>query len=93
MRGGRETTGSRGALEEIVQQPFGQVLLAIIALGLLGYGGWKLIQAFRDPEHVGRDAKGVAKRIGYGACERSAAGTRSSICHDRHTRSRKSKHS
>lgn len=62
---GGETTGSQGAIYEIAEAPFGQVLLILIAVGLLGYAAWRLVQAAVDPEHKGDDAKGVAKRVGY----------------------------
>ena len=63
---GGETTDTRGAIERIGEQPFGQVLLAILAVGLVGYAVWQLVRAFLDPERQGRNAKGIAKRIGYG---------------------------
>lgn len=62
--GGR-TTDTQGALQSIVSQPFGQILLAIVAIGLVGYVLWRFVQAILDPENEGSDAKGVAKRIGY----------------------------
>jgi hypothetical protein len=54
--GGR-TTGTRGALVEIITQPFGEILLAIVALGLVGYVLWRFVQAIVDPEHKGTDTK------------------------------------
>jgi hypothetical protein len=61
---GGETTDSRGALETIAGQPFGQVLLLVLAAGLLGYAVWRFIEAWFDTEGQGSDAKGKAKRIG-----------------------------
>lgn len=58
------TTGSQGALEQIARAPLGDALLWIVALGLVGYAAWRFVQAVRDTEHVGTDAKGIAKRIG-----------------------------
>lgn len=63
---GDRVTGSEGALESVARQPFGRVLLAVVALGLVGYALWKLVQAIRDPEHKGGDAKGNAARVGFG---------------------------
>jgi hypothetical protein len=62
--GGR-TTDTQGALQSIVKQPFGQILLVIIAIGLSGYVLWRLVQAVLDPEGIGSDAKGIAQRLGY----------------------------
>lgn len=63
--GGGKTTDAKGALESIVTQPFGQILLVLIAIGLFGYMLWRFVEAFMDPENEGSDAKGIAKRIGY----------------------------
>jgi len=62
---GGSTTDQRGALRMIYEQPFGKVLLAITALGLLGYALWSFIQAIFDTEGKGRKAKGIIARIGY----------------------------
>lgn len=65
-RGG-ETTSTSGALEEIVAQPFGKVFLSLIAIGIMGYVFWRLVQALLDPEHQGEkfSAKRIARRLGY----------------------------
>ena len=60
---GGQTTGSKGALQSIADQPFGQVLLGIVALGLAGYSMWQFIRAIEDPEDEGSDGKAIAKRI------------------------------
>jgi hypothetical protein len=57
---GGETTGPRGALYEIARKS--RVLLAFVALGLLGYAVWRFVQAIADPENKGSDAKGLASR-------------------------------
>jgi hypothetical protein len=61
-----QVQGSHGALDTILRQPFGKVLLGIMALGLAGYVLWKIVQAVMDPEHKGGDAKGLVARVGYG---------------------------
>jgi hypothetical protein len=66
MGEGGATTGSRGALRNLLGQPFGVGLVALLALGLSGYALWCFVQAAADPEHAGRDAKGIGKRIGRG---------------------------
>lgn len=65
-RGGK-TTDTKGALQTIVTQPFGKFLLALVAIGLLGYVLWLFVQAIKDPEKKGTDAKGILQRVGYGA--------------------------
>jgi len=64
LGGGGRTTDSEGALITILQQPFGTVLLALVALGLVAYAFWRLVQAAMDPDHHGTDAKGLAIRGG-----------------------------
>ena len=58
-------TGSSGALREIRSQPFGQVLLVIVGVGLLAYALFRLLGAFVDVENEGEDGEGLAKRAGY----------------------------
>lgn len=62
---GGQTTDTQGALQTIAQQPFGQILLGLVAVGLIGYVIWRFVQAGMDTENKGSDAKGVAARIGY----------------------------
>ena len=61
----RAPEDSSGALGVVLRQPFGRVLLGLLAVGLVGWVVWRLVQAIRDPEHEGGDAKGTIKRIGY----------------------------
>jgi hypothetical protein len=69
--GGGETTNQQGALSEIAQQPFGKLLLVLMAIGLAGYALWRLVRAAigRGPESGRDDAKeridGIASGIGY----------------------------
>jgi hypothetical protein len=69
---GGETTNQQGALQTIAQGPFGKVLLALMAVGLLGYAAWRLIRAAlgHGPEATD-DTKdriaGVASGIAYAA--------------------------
>lgn len=62
---GGKTTDTKGALHSIAAQPFGSFLLAITAIGLLGYALWRFVQAINDPEHKGTDTQGIATRLGY----------------------------
>lgn len=63
--GGGSTTDQNGAFHTIEEAPYGQVLLGVVAIGLMGYVLWRSIQAVADPDGEGLDLKGVAKRIGY----------------------------
>lgn len=63
--GGGKTTDTEGALETLVQQPFGQFLLGLIAFGLISYAMWRFVEAINDPENKGKDIKGVATRLSY----------------------------
>jgi hypothetical protein len=58
-------TGTSGALQSIAQMPFGEILLWVIGIGLIGYILWDFIKAIKDPENEGTDAKGLVKRTGY----------------------------
>ena len=62
---GGKTTDTTGALQAIAAQPFGQILLILIALGLVGYVIWRFTQAINDPRDKGTDAKGIVTRLGY----------------------------
>jgi fumarate reductase subunit D len=42
---GGTTTNQQGALKTIAQQPFGKVLLILVAIGLAGYALWRLLHA------------------------------------------------
>ena len=60
-------TDSRGVLSQVVRQPYGRVMLCVIAVGLAGYALWRVVQALRDTEDKGTSWKGLAIRAGY-AC-------------------------
>jgi len=51
---GGQTSGKQGAFQFVYSQPFGKILLGLIALGLLGYVAWRFIQAIKDPEDEGK---------------------------------------
>ena len=42
---GGTTTNQQGALKTIARQPFGEVLLILVAIGLAGYALWRLLHA------------------------------------------------
>ena len=42
---GGKTTNQQGALKTVAHQPFGKVLLVLVAVGLAGYALWRLTRA------------------------------------------------
>jgi hypothetical protein len=61
----KQVEGPQGAMGTILEQPFGRVLLGIMALGLAGYVVWRTVQAVMDPEHTGGGFKRAMVRMGY----------------------------
>jgi hypothetical protein len=62
---GGETTGPSSAFRSIGSQPFGSLMVALLAAGLAGYALWKLVQGIMDPDEKGSDAHGILRRVGY----------------------------
>lgn len=65
---GGDPEGGRGVLRIIGEGPFGRVLLALLALGLVGYVVWRLVQGVLDPEGEARRqgaVKGLFVRGGH----------------------------
>jgi Domain of Unknown Function (DUF1206) len=60
-----DTTDRQGALRTIAQQPAGEVMLFVIAGGLVGYAAWRFAQAFLDRDGEGTGIKALAKRASY----------------------------
>ncbi len=61
--GGQSEQASRsGALQEIAEQSYGGVLLALVGVGLMLYALWRLATALMPGD---TDAEGMAHRIGY----------------------------
>ena len=61
-RSASRITDTRGVLQLVAQQS--RALLWLLAVGLFGYALWRVVEGIRDPEHRGRDAKGLAVRAG-----------------------------
>jgi hypothetical protein len=59
-RGGA-ITDTTGALHVVFTKPFGRGLLIVLAAGLCGYGTWRLLDAFMNP-----DRDGLFIRVGNG---------------------------
>jgi hypothetical protein len=51
----------------VLPQPFGELLLALLAVGLLCFAAWRLAQALLDADHRGDDVKALLHRGAYGA--------------------------
>lgn len=62
---GGKATGTEGMFRSIAGVFFGEVLLWIIGIGLIGYISWLIIKAVVDPKNQGKDGKGLISRIGY----------------------------
>jgi hypothetical protein len=69
---GGKTTNQQGALATIVKQPFGEVLLTLMAIGLAGYALWRLVRAAighgsDGPDDVKERIDGLVSGFGYAA--------------------------
>lgn len=64
--GGR-ATDSKGALQTVLEAPFGAVLLAMIAIGLLCFAAWRLAQGLLDADRLGRKRQAIIRRAAYAA--------------------------
>jgi uncharacterized membrane protein YidH (DUF202 family) len=65
LRLGGRATDSHGALASLLQQPLGEVLLAVVAAGLAAYAAWRFVQGVFDAERKGSDLKGLGVRLSY----------------------------
>jgi uncharacterized membrane protein len=68
---GGKATDQQGALRTIADRPFGQTLLALVAIGLAGYAAWRLVRAAVGHGAEQRDSGGdrvaaLASGIAYG---------------------------
>lgn len=52
-----------GAIESVARQPFGQVLLVVLLLGLAAHAAWRLLLAVRGEPGPDDDGQSVAKRV------------------------------
>ena len=62
---GGQTSGAKGAIHQIAQESYGQILLVLMGIGLVAYTIWKFLQAALDPDNKGSDGKGIAERIAW----------------------------
>jgi hypothetical protein len=69
---GGKVTDQAGALQTVASQPFGEVLLTLVAIGLGGYSLWRLVRAAIGHGPEGSDSgfdriSALASGIAYGA--------------------------
>lgn len=62
---GGKVSGKNEVINFLENQTFGNVILIIIAIGLLMYALWRMYSSFLDGKKEGSDTKGLTKRIGY----------------------------
>jgi hypothetical protein len=65
LRRGGAITGQEGAVELVLREPFGRLMLAVLAVGLAAYALWMFVAAFVDPERKGESFQGIAERLGF----------------------------
>lgn len=53
----------KGALENLAHQPFGRILLIIVAVGLAAHCAWRLMLAIRGEPSDDEDSGSMAKRV------------------------------
>jgi hypothetical protein len=58
---GGATTNQQGAFQEIAHQPFGEVLLIAVAIGLAAYAAWRLVRAAVG--HGGQETDSAFDRV------------------------------
>ena len=63
--GGKANPDSRHAMRTLQSAPFGGWLLAVLAVGLVGYAAWRIVEAIADPEQRGHGAKALAVRVSH----------------------------
>lgn len=62
---GGDVTGPRGAIEILLDEPFGHLIIGLLATGLAAYALWMFVEAFIDPERKGAGFQGLAERIAF----------------------------
>ena len=59
---GGQTGGSRSALQSLIDEPYGKVWLAAIALGLFGFALWRAVESLTDADRRGTSWKALGVR-------------------------------
>jgi hypothetical protein len=63
-QGSSQPADSHSSLEALLSQPFGNVMVAVVVVGLLAFAAWRILQATRDVDHHGTEFKGLVIRAG-----------------------------
>jgi len=61
---GGESSGTNQALTFLKKQPFGQILLLFLGVGLFCYSFWMFVQSIKDPEKKGVTRNALLQRMG-----------------------------
>jgi fumarate reductase subunit D len=59
------TTDLSGSLMVLIANPYGKLVLIVMAIGLAAYSLWGFIRAIYDPMHRGSGASGYMARLGF----------------------------
>lgn len=62
--GGRTPT-TQNAMHSVQQAPAGRIMIGAVAIGLIGYAVWRIVEAVFDPERRGSGTKGLALRLSF----------------------------
>ncbi|GHA37098.1 hypothetical protein GCM10007989_36570 [Devosia pacifica] len=62
--GESDAADSGEALSTLLRQPFGQILLGLVAVGMIGHVVWRLAQSVLNADDQKNNMKGVLTRIG-----------------------------
>jgi hypothetical protein len=63
-QGSSQPADSHSSLEALLSQPFGNVMVGVLVIGLLAFAAWRVLQATRDVDNHGRELKGLVIRTG-----------------------------
>jgi len=67
-RGHEEARADKqGAMQAVVRQPFGRILVLLLAVGFAGYAVWRFVEAAVGPPDEDDPRKAMFKRVGYAA--------------------------
>lgn len=61
----QSTNGPKAVIDWVGTNPFGQMLLFLVGLGLAAYATWRFYMFTEDPDNEGDGKKGKVKRIGW----------------------------